>query len=339
VSIHATAKAFAVLYQDQTIFTWGDARAGGGATTYITQAEKIAFVADVSMQNVLTSAGAAIETIQGSAQSDTFTITDLNVHKQYDGGTGMDSLVLKGRLKDYQLTQLPTDEFVLQSETSAGVVCMRNIEQVQFNDMLINLQIAEQAARIPEASLQQLIQLYIGFFNRIPESTGLSYWIDQLLAGQSLLSIANQFYQAGVGLGVYQAQMADSDFIIRVYDHVLGRSGEHAPSKSEISYWQTFLAKPNQTEGAMVIQMLTDAYANFSANPEVSWVVDLLDNKASFAHWYAIEQGLAYQDVNQNINQGNVLASLISSTSIEAAISLVGVTPVYRFEDVSSFLG
>lgn len=337
LSIHATSKAFAVIYDDQSVFTWGDSAFGGGATTYLTNAIDIAYIADIRSESYLVES-LMIENFTGSANSDYWVVSDS--YGSYDGGVGNDFLVLPGSVVDYSVTYLDTGKYVIKKNKDIDqpfLICAKNIEQLNFDDMTLDLSINSKTSGVSDVTLKQLIQLYVGFFNRIPESTGLSYWVDQLSTGISMQSIADQFYQAGVSLGVYQANMSQSNFIIKIYENVLGRVGDSAPSLDEVFYWQNYLSTSNHTKGLMVIQMLNDAYSYFSADPNVGWVVDLLDNKASFAHWYAIDQGLSYLDVQKNITQGNALASAVTATSISEALDLVGISPVYRFA-VDDFL-
>ena len=63
--------------------------------------------------------------------------------------------------------------------------------QIVFSDMTVNLGIGDKSQTISSANLQSLIELYIAYFNRVPDADGLNYWIDQLVAGQSIDQIGN----------------------------------------------------------------------------------------------------------------------------------------------------
>ena len=67
-----------------------------------------------------------------------------------------------------------------------GVDTLTNIERLQFADKTVNLTIQVKAAAAPQADVQRLAELYVAFFNRVPDADGLSYWIDQLGAGQNV---------------------------------------------------------------------------------------------------------------------------------------------------------
>ena len=62
---------------------------------------------------------------------------------------------------------------------------------LKFSDKTINLHIGEKAQSISANELRDLLDLYIAFFNRVPDADGLAYWIDQYKAGMSLENISS----------------------------------------------------------------------------------------------------------------------------------------------------
>ena len=191
--------------------------------------------------------------------------------------------------------------------------------------MTVDLTMASKAASISAPDLKTLEELYVGFFNRIPEAAGLSGWIDQIKNGVSLKSVADQFYEFGVLFGVYDKNMSDSEFIAEVYANVLGREGANAPTKEEIAGWESWLHTGANTKGAMVLEMLEVSHGLFTGHPEVGWVIDLLDNKAEVANYFAVQQGLSYNTPQENIDHGTAIAAAITPNSTAAAIALIGV--------------
>ena len=149
-----------------------------------------------------------------------------------------------------------------------------------------------------------LVELYIAYFNRAPEASGLTYWSSVLLAklngGQSELSamtdISNSFYDAGVQYSEvtgYSATMTDAAFVTKIYENVLGRTGSFAPTTQEVNYWVTAMNGTNLEETgvtrATVIQrMLSDAKA-FAHDATWGWVTDLLNNKTEVANAFAAD--------------------------------------------------
>ena len=174
-----------------------------------------------------------------------------------------------------------------------------------------------------------LEELYVGFFNRVPEAEGLGYWIGQFKSGTSMIAIADSFYQTGIDFGPYSPTMTNQDFIRAVYGNVLGRPtpGPNAPAQEDIDYWNANLLNGSQIKGKMVVSMITAVHADWETHPTFGWVARLLNNKATVANYYAIEQGLSLNVVIDNVAYGQAIAALITPESTQAAIDFIGVNP------------
>lgn len=271
--------------------------------------------------------GAGADTLHGLAGDDTL-----------DGGSGADVAVFAGARKAYAIQRLATDSFEVKDSDSGrdGTDQVSGVERLQFLDSWVDLTLQARAAAVPAAQLKTLEELYVGFFNRIPEADGLRFWIGELQKGVSLTSIANQFYQAGVQFGVYSLDFTEEQFIKQVYDYVLGRpqGSPLAPPENDVDYWEAWLgATPQQTHGAMVLQMLSDVHTYFEniIDPNhpgypFQYVAAHLNNKAAVANYYAVELGLGMYTPAEDIAFGMQLASLITPTDTSAAIALIGIS-------------
>ena len=264
--------------------------------------------------NVVTG-NAGNDTIDGGAGDDTI-----------DGGAGIDSYAFTGNRSQYILT---TTVAGYRAQDNApgrdGTDLLAAVETLAFADSTVDLTMAQRAAGVSPSELKTLEELYVGFFNRIPEAAGLGYWIGQVQSGVTLRNVADQFYSAGVQFGVYSESMTEPQFITAIYANVLGRAGDNAPNEKEIGYWQEWLHTGTNSKGAMVLQMLSDCHTWFVGDPVVGWVVDLLDNKAEVADCFAVQQGLSYTDAQTNIARGVEIAAAITPTDTAAAIALIGV--------------
>src|SRR5207237_3478909 len=101
------------------------------------------------------------------------------------------------------------------------------VEKVVFSDLEIDLDVRAEAALVSSASVTKLVELYIAFFNRVPDSEGMTYWLGRVAAGATTLSVANNFYDAAVqysSLTGYSASMSNADFVGVIYKNVLGRT-------------------------------------------------------------------------------------------------------------------
>nr|WP_315468653.1 M64 family metallopeptidase [uncultured Undibacterium sp.] len=244
-----------------------------------------------------------------------------------DGGAGNDVLRFSNSLKaiqKLQLEQLESGTFLVAMQGAVNWAT-RNIENLQFQDFTVNLNIRQNAASISKQGLTALEDLYVAFFNRIPEADGLNYWIDQYKAGKSLQQIGDLFYESAISfshLTGYSASMPPESFVNIVYKNVLGRN-EGADAEG-LSYWSAQLTSGSDTPGSLVHSILNSAHS-FKGNATWGWVADLLDNKAAVADKFAVGWGLNYLDSETSITQGMAIAKLITPTDTQAAIALIGL--------------
>ena len=76
-------------------------------------------------------------------------------------------------------------------------------------------------------------RLYLGFFLRIPDFTGLDYWIRKVRAGTSLDTAASQF-AAGSEFTRRYGQLDNTGYVTQLYRNLFDR----APDASGLDYWK-----------------------------------------------------------------------------------------------------
>jgi serralysin len=210
--------------------------------------------------------------------------------------------------------------------SAKGTNTLRHIERLQFADKTINLSIQTQAAAAPHADVNRLAELYVAFFNRVPDADGLSYWISQLGAGQSVAQIAEAFYNAGIqyaSLTGFSAGMTNADFVNVIYKNVLGRS--EGADAGGLAYCSGELVSGRASHGSLVTDILNSAHS-FKGDATYGWVANLLDNKLTVAKTFAVDWGLNYNTAAESISQGMAIAAAVTPTGTTAALALIGVT-------------
>ncbi len=213
---------------------------------------------------------------------------------------------------------------------AGGVTTLQSTQTtVQFTDFSVNLLIGDKSKTIPAATLNNIIELYIAFFNRVPDANGLAYWIDQSKAGMSQEAMANSFYAAALlysDLTHYTADMSNADFVKLIYKNVLGRN---EVDQEGLDYWTAALAKPAGTSGAetrgTLIRTIVATAHNFKGNAQYGYVADLLDNKIAIGTYFAVQQGLNYLTDSDSISNGMAIAAAVTPTDISAAKNRIGV--------------
>ena len=242
--------------------------------------------------------------------------------------TAANAVVFPGNRSDYTI-QKTASGYTITENISGGTNSVSSVtSSIQFADATVNLGIGIKSQSIATGDLKSLIELYIAFFNRVPDADGLSYWIDQFRAGQTLTQIAESFYAAAVqypSLTGYSTAMSNADFVRGIYKNVLGRSGNTAPPEEDVQYWAGELANGHATKGSLISVMLNSAHS-FTNHPTWGWVPQLLDNKDTVANYFAIRQGLNYATPQDSISKTMAIASAVSASDTANAISLIGIS-------------
>lgn len=235
-----------------------------------------------------------------------------------------------GIRNNYTITRTMTGFAVKDNIGSGGTVNVSNQANLKFADVTINLGLGDKSKTISEASLKRLIELYIAFFNRVPDADGLSYWIDRIKEGMTIDTLASNFYNAALeysSLTGYSASMSNEEFVKIIYKNVLGRSGSNAPPEVDVNYWANQLATGQSSKGSLIATMLTAAHT-YAGDPTWGWVTQLLDNKVNVGLFFAVEQGLNYNTPSESIEKTMAIVAKITSASIALAKSAINILDV-----------
>lgn len=246
-----------------------------------------------------------------------------------DGGAGNDKLQFNSNLSagaNMQIQQVSDGTFLISSQGTTKWAT-HQVESLIFKDYTVNLNIASNAAGISQKDLDNLSELYVAYFNRIPEADGLDYWITQFKNGMTLTQIGDAFFIAAQdypSLTGYSASMTDVEFINVIYKNSLGRVG--GADEGGLNYWLQEFVNGTMTKGSMVHAVLVGAHERKSgADPALVLEANLLDNKIAVANKFAVEWGLNYLTPEQSIINGIKIAALVTPTDYQLAINLIGI--------------
>jgi hypothetical protein len=246
-----------------------------------------------------------------------------------DGGLGTDTSIYSSNLKDYQLARSANGAVTVTSKAAGSGPqvsdTLINIERLQFKDFSVNLTIQSQVKTLDTALVTRIQELYVAFFNRVPDADGLSHWMDQAKNGMSIPAIADAFYAAGVqytALTGFSAAMTNADFVNTIYRNVLGR--KDGADAEGLAYWTGELSAGHATRGSLVSTILDSAHS-FKGDATWGWVADLLDNKITVAQKVSVDWGLNYLTPDASIANGMAIAKAVTPTNTDVAIALVGI--------------
>jgi hypothetical protein len=241
--------------------------------------------------------------------------------------TSNGTATFSGNRSTYRIYKTSTGYTVTDSANVSSVLSSAT-QALKFDDVTINLGIGDKSRTIAAADLKLLTELYIAFFNRVPDADGLSYWIDQFNGGRSIDLIAESFYDAALqfsSITGYTSSMTNSDFVKIIYKNVLGRSGATAPPDADVAYWAGELTNGNKTRGSLIRFMLGSAHS-FANDATWGWVASLLDNKYTVGNYFAVQEGLNYNTPQDSITNTMAIAAAVTSSDTLDAISRIGIT-------------
>jgi M6 family metalloprotease-like protein len=234
-----------------------------------------------------------------------------------------------GPRNNYTITRTVTGFTVTDNIGKDGTTSYTGASLFNFSDVTVNLLVGDKSKTIPAAQLKSLLELYVAFFNRVPDAEGMAYWIDQIKAGTTIEQLSNNFYTAAIqysSVTGYSTTMSNADFIKVIYKNVLGRD---TVDQEGMDYWSAALAKPAgspgaETRGTLINSIIGSAHS-FKGDVQYGWVADLLDNKLTVGSYFAIEQGLTYLTAEDSISKGIAIAKAVTATDISASKLLIGV--------------
>jgi Ca2+-binding RTX toxin-like protein len=265
--------------------------------------------------------GAGLDIFKGGSGNDTLY-----------GGSGIDQVYFTGNRSNFTQSKVGEVTTFTDNLGFEGTDQLTSIERAYFTDYYVNLTVKSKSAvsNIASSDLQQLQELYVAFFNRVPDADGLEYWIGQFNGGQSINQIAESFYNSGIAfseLTGISAGMTNTSFINVVYNNVLGRSSGADPEG--LSFWTSALQSGAETKATLVASIITSAH-QFKGDAQWGWVADLLDNKVEVANLFSVEYGLNNLTSAESISNGMAIAAAVTPTDTTAAIELIGIgsTPI-----------
>ncbi|WP_287925413.1 Ig-like domain-containing protein [Diaphorobacter sp.] len=222
--------------------------------------------------------------------------------------------------KDLLVTDTDPQQYEVRKFTDA--------KRIEFEDLTLNLAVSDLADTIAEPALNRIAELYVAFFNRVPDGDGMEFWLGQYRQGKTINDIADAFYNAGVyfsDLTGYRADMSNDDFIHIVYRNVLGRP--EGADQEGLAFWRAELDSGRSAKGTLVSSILDAAHGSTFSDPTNSyhWVQKLLDNKLEVAKQVSVDWGVNYNSSEDSIAKGQAIAAAITPDDTSMAISLVGV--------------
>jgi ABC-type enterochelin transport system substrate-binding protein len=78
-----------------------------------------------------------------------------------------------GARNNYTITKTASGVTVTDNSNGAVTTLDNSVQSLKFSDLTVNLLIGDKAASIAAADLKSLTELYLAYFNRVPDADGL----------------------------------------------------------------------------------------------------------------------------------------------------------------------
>ncbi len=180
--------------------------------------------------------GTQIENVTGTALTDTLTGNDLRNSIRGLGGNdvitgagGVDVSEYTGARGNYAISSGATGRTIADSVAERdGTDTLSSIERLQFSDGVL----AFDNLRTDNAGRGYLI--YRAAFDRVPDLSGLGYWIRELDRGQDYGAVvAASFIASSEFIALNGSNTSNAQYVNLLYQNVLHRAGE----ASGVAYW------------------------------------------------------------------------------------------------------
>ena len=157
-----------------------------------------------------------------------------------------------GKSYDYNVYYLGNDRYGLQLKGEQTIDEITGCGKIVFGDgeMSVNNHIAPTYDLVTGKNdiTGQCFRLYSASFTRLPDPSGLDFWIDANRQGrETLLSTAEFFSSSPEFKDRYGDNISDREYITTLYKNVLGRT----PDESGFNFWENAMGSGESRGGVL----------------------------------------------------------------------------------------
>ncbi|MGV6872381.1 family 16 glycosylhydrolase [Pseudochelatococcus sp. B33] len=232
---------------------------------------------------------AASEYIQAGAGNDR--IVGLGGDDFIDGGEGIDTVAYAAAARNFAVLLTPDNDTVEVRDRTGGEGTDRllNVELLEFGDRTVDLTWLLKAISLAPEDFVPLVDLYVAYLGRAPDSIGLSYWASELADSASVAEIARQFYHSAEAVQVRGDDWSAARQVDEAYAKILNREADAEGRE----FWV------NEIESGRLSPELFALAFTLAARSHVDGSdAQAVADKAQIAAYYAIEHGLNDADAH-----------------------------------------
>ena len=171
-----------------------------------------------------------ISNVIGSKGDDTIILNQKN--NIVDGLDGFDTVKITN-LSSSRIDLL--EDKLIVSNKQSGLDTLSNIEQLYINNILVDINSYQRESMNFEnhEAASTISRLYLAVLDRVPDKSGLQYWLGEYESTNNLANIANSFVISEEFISLYGSTVSDEDYINQLYQNILYRN----PDQSGFEYW------------------------------------------------------------------------------------------------------
>jgi hypothetical protein len=186
-----------------------------------------------------------------------------------DGGAGVDTYHAMGRSNQFSYEILRDSVKLRDLGGLEGIDTLMNVERIKFYEKNIAFDIG------PTQNAGSVYMLYKAAFNRLPDASGMGYWLAQKDVGVNIITvIAQGFVNSSEFISKYGSNPTNLSYINNLYQNVLGRTGE----AGGVAYWTGEMDAGRVSKAQALVQ--------FATLPEgASLVAPLIASGIQYQEW------------------------------------------------------
>ena len=240
------------------------------------------------------------DTLEGGAGDDTL-----------DGGAGTDTALYSGNQDAYILALSPTSTTISDRRADGnGTDTLSDIEFLDFDTNLLDapfdLTQFSGTTGLSEQDFESFIELYIAYFNRVPDAVGLNFWGTAFANGTSLEEMTTLFIDQEESEAAYPPGTSNALFAETVYDNVLGRT----PDQAGFDFWVGHLDDENVSRDQFILEVLRGVQPG---TPDRSY----LDDKVDLGAYFAVHKGMS------DTNNAAAVMEIFADSGVDAATAAI----------------
>ncbi|MGM0988219.1 MAG: nidogen-like domain-containing protein [Pseudomonadota bacterium] len=166
------------------------------------------------------------------------------------GGNGEDTALYAGIRNTLNISRSEAEGFEYEVLGDDFRDLLNNIEFIGFDDGRMSTDYAVEV----RDNQEEFARFYNALFERLPDIDGLTYWVNDLVNGNSIQNAAQAFTESDEFQRLYGDDVAERDFVELLYQNIL----ERAPDQAGYDYWLDEISATGN-RGGMIVSFANSA--------------------------------------------------------------------------------